>query len=101
MTDIERCKTWVSDKTLIKIARALDTSPWLLLRPLADAADTGREEEEVESQATQEEFEALWQTTRDLKQSILKKLNEYINTALAELRLPAGQSEGGPSDRKN
>jgi len=31
LTDIERCKTWVSDKTLQKLAKALNKEPWELL----------------------------------------------------------------------
>ena len=31
LSDIEHCKTWVSDKTLIKLAKALRTSPASLL----------------------------------------------------------------------
>jgi hypothetical protein len=33
MTDIERCKTWISDKTLFSLARALNTEPYQLLAP--------------------------------------------------------------------
>jgi transcriptional regulator with XRE-family HTH domain len=33
LTDIERCKTWVSDKTLANIARALNVPPHELLIP--------------------------------------------------------------------
>ena len=33
MVDIEYCKTWVSDKTLVNIARALNMPPHELLAP--------------------------------------------------------------------
>ncbi|GHV94416.1 hypothetical protein AGMMS50293_07360 [Spirochaetia bacterium] len=33
LTDIERCKTWVSDKTLVNIARALNMEAYELLIP--------------------------------------------------------------------
>ena len=33
LVDIERCKTWVSEKTLDKIAQALNLEPYELLMP--------------------------------------------------------------------
>ena len=33
MTDIERCRTWVSDKTLQSLAKALNMEAWELLSP--------------------------------------------------------------------
>ena len=35
LTDIERCKTWVSDKTLQNLAKALNKEAWELLSPAA------------------------------------------------------------------
>jgi transcriptional regulator with XRE-family HTH domain len=42
LVDIERRRTWVSDKTLENLARALGRAPWELLRPLT-AEDALRE----------------------------------------------------------
>jgi transcriptional regulator with XRE-family HTH domain len=77
MTDIERCKTWVSDKTLVKIARALNTSPWELLRPAENegAAKIARQTERSE---------AVWQGIRELKKRILLRLDAAIAETLAE-----------------
>jgi transcriptional regulator with XRE-family HTH domain len=33
INDIEGCRTWVSDKTIVKIARALNIEPYQLLFP--------------------------------------------------------------------
>lgn len=33
LTDIERCRTWVSDKTLQNLAKALNREAWELLLP--------------------------------------------------------------------
>jgi transcriptional regulator with XRE-family HTH domain len=86
MTDIERCKTWVSDKTLLRIAQALDTSPWLLLRP-ADQDNTAMEGEPAAAPAKAGGIsEESREEARALKRSVLKQLNAYINTALAELQ---------------
>jgi transcriptional regulator with XRE-family HTH domain len=79
MTDIERCKTWVSDKTLEKIARALDTSPWELLRP-AEGEDPAK----IAGQT--ERSEAVWRDVRELKRQILRRLNEAIVEAMEEYR---------------
>jgi transcriptional regulator with XRE-family HTH domain len=39
MTDIEHCKTWVSDKTLLSIARALNMEVYQLLMPMEDNSE--------------------------------------------------------------
>jgi transcriptional regulator with XRE-family HTH domain len=39
MANIEYCKTWVSDKTLMRIARALNMEAYELLRPLGGEAN--------------------------------------------------------------
>jgi transcriptional regulator with XRE-family HTH domain len=35
VNDIEGCRTWVSDKTLIRLARALQTEIWRLFLPVS------------------------------------------------------------------
>lgn len=37
INDIEGCRTWVSDKSLIKIAEILNTTPAVLLSPKSDS----------------------------------------------------------------
>jgi transcriptional regulator with XRE-family HTH domain len=89
MTDIERCRTWVSDKTLLRIAKALGTSPWLLLRP----PEGDGEEMEGEPRIVPAEGERILEASREearqaalsLKRSVLKQLNVYINKAIEEL----------------
>lgn len=44
MADIEYSRTWVSDKTLAKIARALGTDPYRLLIPAEEAPERERNE---------------------------------------------------------
>ena len=79
MTDIERCKTWVSDKTLAKIARALDMNPWELLRPAEEGGA-------AKTAGQMEQNEAVWQGVRELKRRILLRVNEAIAEALEEYR---------------
>jgi transcriptional regulator with XRE-family HTH domain len=79
MTDIERCKTWASDKTLAKIAGALDMSPWELLRPAEG-------EGPAETAGQTERSEAVWQGVRELKRRILLRLDKAIAESLEEYR---------------
>ncbi|MDR0586222.1 MAG: helix-turn-helix domain-containing protein, partial [Treponema sp.] len=44
--DIERRRTWVSDKTLQNLAKALDVKPWELLVPVTDRMETKTGEED-------------------------------------------------------
>jgi transcriptional regulator with XRE-family HTH domain len=80
MTDIERCKAWVSDKTLLKIAKALEISPWQLLRPAAE----GKPEQQGAAGKGARQDEALWRASRDIKRQILTHLNATITEALTE-----------------
>jgi transcriptional regulator with XRE-family HTH domain len=47
LVDIERQRTWVSDKTLQNLAKALDMKPWELLVPRTEL-ETGVENEKEE-----------------------------------------------------
>jgi len=50
MTDIEYCRTWVSDKTLAALAAALNRRPYeLLVPPETGAAEDGRSEAGLEA----------------------------------------------------
>ncbi|MDR0597776.1 MAG: helix-turn-helix domain-containing protein [Treponema sp.] len=79
MTDIERCKTWVSDKTLANIARALGVDPWELLRP-------AKEERPVETAEKIDRSETVWQGVREIKRQILIRINKAIAETLEEYR---------------
>jgi transcriptional regulator with XRE-family HTH domain len=47
MTDIERCRTWVSDKTLKKLATALRMKPYQLLLPDSGGESPKEPEDDV------------------------------------------------------
>jgi len=68
MTDIEGCRTWVSDKTLIKLANALEIDAFRLLLPV------GLSKEEIISSTLY----------NDIAQDILKA-KEDINTDLENI----------------
>ncbi|MGI5090390.1 helix-turn-helix transcriptional regulator [Treponema sp. OMZ 305] len=48
INDIEGCRTWVSDKSLIKIAEILHTTPAVLLFPKQESARTTFSENDIE-----------------------------------------------------
>ncbi|GHT96408.1 hypothetical protein FACS1894141_6520 [Spirochaetia bacterium] len=68
MADIEYCKTWVGDKTLMSIAKALNMEVYELLRPLDGAANA----EEAQKGTTLHQIAEL---VND-KKSVLKKAAE-------------------------
>jgi transcriptional regulator with XRE-family HTH domain len=50
--DIERCRTWVSDKTLLNIARALNMEAYQLLIPVKQTPDSPEREKCMLEQIT-------------------------------------------------
>jgi transcriptional regulator with XRE-family HTH domain len=69
MTDIEYCKTWVSDKTLMSIAKALNMEVYELLRPLEG------EESKAEDGGKGTNVHQIAELVND-KKSVLKKAAE-------------------------
>ena len=71
INDIEGCRTWVSDKTIVKIARALNTEVYQLLFPKTEA-------------------EKLFPTKvpsdilHDLKNTIIEDLNKRFSEIVTE-----------------
>jgi len=65
VVDIEHCKTWVSDKTLLGLAGAFQVSPYELLLPPGESPGVS----------------ALLPA---LRQDILRRLEAAISSALAE-----------------
>jgi transcriptional regulator with XRE-family HTH domain len=65
MSDIEYCKTWVSDKTLIKLAAALRVEPWQLLKPAEspEPVPGGRDTARAVLDELQTEVDQLFQRT--------------------------------------
>lgn len=64
INDIEGCRTWVSDKSLIKIAEALHTTPAELLIP----SDNNDDSDKIN----------LLRLKRDLQESVNKHIEEVI-----------------------
>jgi transcriptional regulator with XRE-family HTH domain len=74
MADIEHCKTWVSDKTLVNIAKALNMEAYQLLTPQSGQKDD-------EQSKTLQEIAAII----DAKKKILRKSADNIMDELLML----------------
>jgi transcriptional regulator with XRE-family HTH domain len=77
MTDIEHCKTWVSDKTLGNIARALNMEAHELLIPPGKENKSQSKEQALLRQIArliQEKKRALRQTTGDSMDDLILQI---------------------------
>ncbi|MDR3171870.1 MAG: helix-turn-helix domain-containing protein [Treponema sp.] len=70
MTDIEHCKTWVSDKTLKNIARALNMEAYQLLIPLGNIEKESGMEHDRETQILGQIAELISNEKSVLKKSV-------------------------------
>jgi transcriptional regulator with XRE-family HTH domain len=71
ITDIERCRTWVSDKTLQKLGKALRMQPYQLLLPEADV-----EEPEISGKDIKEESIGFISNEINIQKKAIKKFVE-------------------------
>ena len=67
--DIEGCRTWVSDKTIIKLAYALKTDVYRLF------ISPGIQEEEIQKKTVQDIVEILTKIKKDIDLDFEKALN--------------------------
>ena len=74
LSDIEHCKTWISDKTLIKLAKALHTSPASLLENEAKELMISTKEEEI--------TEIIFQGKKEMIKNINKIYDDTIKKIL-------------------
>jgi transcriptional regulator with XRE-family HTH domain len=81
MTDIERCRTWVSDTTLQKLANALHVKPYQLL-----VSDDGTENEEILVKNAKNETAAFISGEINTQKRAIKKfVEERMNDLLVQL----------------
>ena len=73
LSDIEHCKTWVSDKTLIKLAKALGKKP----------SDLLKENENIVQEKSIESFYA--DIIMSQKKQILETINNICDSTFSEL----------------
>lgn len=69
MNDIERCQTWVSDKTLLKLAQALFVKPYELFI-------SENEESKTEANDLSEKFKLLEKKKKEFHQNFDKFFDE-------------------------
>ena len=73
LSDIEHCKTWVSDKTLIKLAKALGKKP----------SDLLKENESIVQEKSIESFYA--DIIMSQKKQILETINDICDSTFSKL----------------
>ena len=73
LSDIEHCKTWVSDKTLIKLAKALGKKP----------SDLLKENESIVQEISIESFYA--DIIMSQKKQLLETINNICDSTFSEL----------------
>ena len=73
LSDIEHCKTWVSDKTLIKLAKALGKKP----------SDLLKENESIVQKKSIESFYA--DIIMSQKKQLLETINNICDSTFSEL----------------
>lgn len=74
LSDIEHCKTWVSDKTLLKLAKALNTTPATLLEYDSEKKETLSKEDQI--------TEIIYQEKKEMIKAINKIYDDTIQKIL-------------------
>ena len=77
VNDIEGCRMWVSDKTIVKLARALKVEAYQLLVPNIEEKKTGETPESPHSPA-----EILLTLQHNLKKQIDRQFDEALRSGL-------------------
>ena len=77
LSDIEHCKTWVSDKTLIKLAKALHAEPSQLLEDINTISNKNTEKLNEEKIA-----QIIYQEKKEMIKSINKFCDDTIQKIL-------------------
>ena len=79
LSDIEHCKTWVSDKTLIRLAKALHTEPSQLLEDINTISNKNTEKLNEEKIA-----QIIYQEKKEMIKSINKFCDDTIQKILEQ-----------------
>ncbi|GHT86814.1 hypothetical protein FACS1894137_12930 [Spirochaetia bacterium] len=78
MANIEYCKTLVSDKTLMRIAKALNMEAYKLLRPLDGEANAGDAEKGTD-------LHRIAELVSDKKKTIKKAVEESLDDLISQI----------------
>ncbi|MDR1030826.1 MAG: helix-turn-helix transcriptional regulator [Treponema sp.] len=77
VNDIEGCRMWVSDKTIVKLAKALQVEAYQLFLPIIEENNLEETPESVHSPA-----EILLTLQHNIKKQIDKQIDEVLRTSL-------------------
>jgi transcriptional regulator with XRE-family HTH domain len=77
VNDIEGCRMWVSDKTIVKLAKALQVEAYQLFLPIIEEKNLEETPESVHSPA-----EILLMLQHNIKKQIDKQIDEVLRTSL-------------------
>jgi transcriptional regulator with XRE-family HTH domain len=80
LADIEYCKTWVSDKTLKKIASVLHLAPYQLLMPTDENTDVSNDFARKVS-----DFADLSSLVEVKKNMLKKAVDEHLDALVSEI----------------
>jgi len=86
LTDIERCKTWVSDKTLQSLAGTLNREAWELLFPAAGECGAGAAREPARGRDRAQHMAGLIVKKREI-------LRRAVNQAMEDLIVEISKEE--------
>jgi len=80
LTDIERCRTWVSDKTLQNLAKALNREAWELLIPIGEQNRFKTAQRPVTVQREQAKYiaEVIVRKKEALRRIVNKTMEELV-----------------------
>ena len=84
LSDIERCKTWVSDKTLQSLAKALNKEAWELLSPVEEDLPKGRKVTAAKQEEIKRIADLISKKKKILRQTADKAMEDLIMEIISE-----------------
>ena len=79
LTDIERCRTWVSDKTLQCLAKALSREPWELLVPHEEQGRLSTKQKQyVQRSQIRHIADVITRKKESLRRAVNKTMEELV-----------------------
>ena len=84
LADIERCRTWVSDKTLQNLAKALNRKPWELLVPDREE-NRFSDKQQVSSDSQKHQARHIAGVIAKKKETLRRAVNEAMEDLVIEI----------------
>jgi len=83
LTDIERCRTWVSDKTLQSLAKTLNRKPWELLSPDAEKGGSAAGRDSL--RAHRDEVQRMANLVASKREILCRAINQSMEDLVMEI----------------